>query len=364
MMKFLKITGKILLLLILLVAVYALYVVFSYHRIEDHLSLEIYPPKETETLSSVSAKTDTDYRIISYNIGFGAYSPDFTFFMDGGKSSVAKNRESVVELVTGAAKTAQAQDADFAIFEEVDLDSTRSYHVNQIDLLSQTFPDYYYQYAINYDSAFLMVPPWEPHGKSLSSIAFYSRFPITSAIRRSFPVASGFGKFLDLDRCYSVSKISVSDSSDLCIYSVHMSAYGNDESVREGQMKMLMEDMKSERDAGNYVICGGDFNHNMNGDAQETDSTPSWAHPFPSEYLPEGFANVMDLLSAEEQKNMVKSSRNADIPYDREESLMVTLDGFLISDNVTCKTFEVLDTGFAYSDHNPVVMTFSLNKLS
>lgn len=72
---------------------------------------------------------------------------------------------------------------------------------------------------------------------SLSSIAFYSRFPITSAIRRSFLVASGFGKFLDLDRCYSVSKISVSDGSDLCIYSVHMSAYGNDESVREGQMK-------------------------------------------------------------------------------------------------------------------------------
>lgn len=127
---------------------------------------------------------------------------------------------------------------------------------------------------------------------------------------------------------------------------------------------MLMEDMKSERDAGNYVICGGDFNHNMNRDAQETDSTPSWAHPFPFEYLPEGFVNVMDLLSAEEQKNMVKSSRNADIPYDPEESLMVTLDDFLISDNVTCKTFEVLDTGCAYSDHNPVVMTFSLNQLS
>ncbi|MDO4454197.1 MAG: endonuclease/exonuclease/phosphatase family protein [Eubacteriales bacterium] len=358
-MKFLKIAGKILLILVILIVLYALYVILTYHRIEDNLLLEIHPPVTQEN-SDDTVQLNTDYRIISYNIGFGAYSPDFTFFMDGGKSSVAKSRDSVIELVTGAAKTAQKENVDFAIFEEVDLDSTRSHHVNQIDLLSQSFADYYYQYSINYDSAFLMVPPWEPHGKSLSSLAFYSRFPITSAIRRSFPIASGFSKFLDLDRCYSVSRIPVSDGKELCIYSVHMSAYGNDASVREGQMKMLMEDMKTERALGNYIVCGGDFNHNMNKSAEEDDSTPSWAHPFPREYLPDSFVNVMDLLPEEVQQNMAKSSRNTDIPYDPKQSFVVTLDGFLISDNIVCKDFEILDTGFAYSDHNPVVMTFEL----
>lgn len=360
-MKFLKIAGKILLLLLAVIFLYALYVIFTYHRIEDKLVLDIHSPVSKKN-SDHSIQTDTTYRIISYNIGFGAYSPDFTFFMDGGKSSVAKSRDSVIDLVTGAAKTAQNQNVDFAIFEEVDLDSTRSHHVNEMDLLTQSFSDYYYQYAINYDSAFLMVPPWEPHGKSLSAIAFYSRFPITSALRRSFPVASGFSKFLDLDRCYSVSRIPVSDGKELCIYSVHMSAYGNDASVREGQMKMLMEDMRAERALGNYIVCGGDFNHNMNKSAEEDDSTPSWAHPFPREYLPEGFVNVMDLLTEKQQQIMVKSSRNTDIPYDPNHSFVVTLDGFVISDNVLCEKFEILDTEFLYSDHNPVVMNFQLKK--
>ena len=70
----------------------------------------------------------------------------------------------------------------------------------------------------------------------------------------------------------------------------------------------------------------------------------------------------MDLLPEEEQQTMAKSSRNTDIPYDPEQSFVVTLDGFLISDNVNCKEFKILDTEFAYSDHNPVVMTFELTK--
>lgn len=358
-MKALKLIGKIFALLILVVVLYALYIILTYHRIEDNVALDIHAPSASSGSSSL-VQMDTSYRIVSYNIGFGAYSPDFTFFMDGGKSSVAESRDSVISLVSGAAQTANALDVDFAIFEEVDLDSTRSHHVNQIDLITEFFSDYYYQYAINYDSAFLMVPPWEPHGKSLSSIALYSRFPITSAVRRSFPIASDFNKFLDLDRCYSVSRIPVDDGNELCIYSVHMSAYGNDASVREGQMKMLMKDMEAERAAGNYIVCGGDFNHNMNQSAEENDSTPSWAHPFPREYLPDGFVNVMDLLSEEVQESMPKSSRNTDIPYDPETSCQVTLDGFVISDNISCKEFQVLDTGFSYSDHNPVIMTFSL----
>ena len=34
-------------------------------------------------------------------------------------------------------------------------------------------------------------------------------FPITSALRRSLPIETGFTKLLDLDRCYSVSRIPV-----------------------------------------------------------------------------------------------------------------------------------------------------------
>ena len=40
--------------------------------------------------------------------------------------------------------------------------------------------------------------------------------------------------------------------------------------------------------------------------------------------------------------------------------LVLTVDGFLVSPNVEVTGSEVLDTGFAYSDHNPIIMTVKL----
>lgn len=40
---------------------------------------------------------------------------------------------------------------------------------------------------------------------------------------------------------------------------------------------------------------------------------------------------------------------------------MLTVDGFVVSDNVTVEQVVVEDTGFAWSDHNPVSMRFVLN---
>ena len=49
-----------------------------------------------------------------------------------------------------------------------------------------------------------------------------------------------------------------------------------------------------------------------------------------------------------------------DIPYEKGVSFCSTIDGFIVSDNVVA-TAQNVDSGFAYSDHNPVLMTFRLN---
>lgn len=41
----------------------------------------------------------------------------------------------------------------------------------------------------------------------------------------------------------------------------------------------------------------------------------------------------------------------------------VTLDGFLISDNVECVSYENINTGYRYSDHDPVCMKFRLKNV-
>jgi len=56
----------------------------------------------------------------------------------------------------------------------------------------------------------------------------------------------------------------------------------------------------------------------------------------------------------------VPTCRNADGPY-HEGQYVLTVDGFLTTPNVTVSQATVLDTGFAWSDHNPVKMTFMLS---
>lgn len=343
--------------LLIFIFVYLLYIIISYQRIPDNQTISVQQP----TQSQASLSPSTPYTALTYNLGFGAYTPSFTFFMDGGKQSVAESESSVVSCIQGAINTIEAQNADFILLQEIDVDSTRSHHVNEKALLEESFPSYYASFAINYNSAYLLVPPWEPHGKSLSGLELFSKYPIRSSIRRSLPVASGLSKFFDLDRCYTISRIPVDNGKELCIYTVHLSAYGTNDTVRAGQLSMLFSDMAADRANGNYILCGGDFNHDLKADESDTENRESWAYPFPRSELPEGFSFAMDQLSNEQKESLPHTSRMTDIPYDKEKSYVVTLDGFIVSDNIQCLNYQTIITDYTYSDHEPVLLQFLLN---
>lgn len=375
--KVIKITGIILLALVIVLAAYIIYLYASYHRIPDNQELQVEEISQN-TEAGNELTTEKNYSALTYNIGFGAYTPDFSFFMDGGKSSWAKSKDSVKETIKGAGELVASKDPDFALVQEIDLDATRSYHVNEYSILKENIPAYNCVFAQNYDSAFLFYPFTQPHGKSKAGLALFSKYPITGSLRRSFPISTSFTKFFDLDRCYSISRVPVDNGKELVIFELHMSAYGNSDAIREGQIRMLSEDMQKEYEAGNYVICGGDFNHDLKAaDTQskasdasnntQTDSgdsaePESWAYPFPRSELPEHFSFCLDQLSEDEKNNLWNSARNADMEYVPGETYTVTLDGFIISDNVECTKYENVNTGYSYSDHDPVYMEFYLKK--
>ena len=337
--------------------IYVAYVFISYSRIDDNT---VIVPEGTA--KSTAVKAGTEYTAMTYNVGFGAYTPDFTFFMDGGESSWAKSKESVIACIDGAAGVIKEHNVDFALIQEVDFNSTRSYHVDERDQLIEQFPDDCAAFAINYHSAFLFYPLTQPHGASNSGLLTLSESTIVSSLRRSLPIATDVKKILDLDRCYSVSRIPVDNGKELVLINTHTSAYGTDGDLQTRQMQMIFDDMKAEYDKGNYVIAGGDWNHDFTGDSKYklNDATPedlealAWCAEFPADLIPDGFSRVTDYASG-----LRPSTRNTDIPYS-EDSFVVTLDGFIVSDNVVPSFVDVVDTGFAYSDHNPVEMRFSL----
>lgn len=60
-------------------------------------------------------------------------------------------------------------------------------------------------------------------------------------------------------------------------------------------------------------------------------------------------------------ESMTATSRYTNEPYN-ENSFVVILDGFIISDNVDCTYVQNIDTGYQYTDHNPVLMKFMLKE--
>lgn len=193
MKKLIRLLVILLVIAALVVVSYVGYLFASYRRIGDMQALEI-SGAAAEALSA-----GTPLRAAAWNLGFGAYSADYSFFMDGGTESRARSVEAVQENLGGAIETLRSIDADLALLQEIDLDSTRSHHVNEAALIRDAFPEMDSTLAQNYDSAYLFYPLTEPHGASKSGMMTLSKADIESSLRRSLPVETGIMKFFDLD---------------------------------------------------------------------------------------------------------------------------------------------------------------------
>ena len=124
---------------------------------------------------------------------------------------------------------------------------------------------------------------------------------------------------------------------------------------------MLCADLLAEYESGNYCVAGGDFNKDLLGASGEIfgvagGENDTWAQPIPEGTIPDG----LSLVAPFDPAHPVASCRTANEPYNEETTFRVTVDGFLVSDNVEAVSAAVVDAGYRYSDHNPVYMDFLL----
>ena len=122
----------LLLLLVIIVGGYAAYIFIDYYRIDDNLQLT---PEETALADGtcITCKIDMpevhtgrELTVTSWNIGFGAYTDQYSFFMDGGKYARGFSKEAVLENTEIMAGKLAEFKSDFYLIQEVDIDSTRS----------------------------------------------------------------------------------------------------------------------------------------------------------------------------------------------------------------------------------------------
>lgn len=355
----------IILALLLVVGGYVIYLQSNYYRIEDHAVLEV------ENNGENVLKTGDAYSVVTYNIGFGAYGPDYSFFMDtgemkdgtktSGKYGKAMSLESVEAHTEGALGVIEDLDADFYLLQEVDEDADRSYHVNQKEFIKTAMTGYASVFANNFHSAYLFYPFNDPHGAVQAGLLSFSRYQISEAERRSYPVDNSFiTKFTDLDRCFAQMRLPVEGGHELVLINSHMSAYDEGGTIRAQQLELLNSVMSEEYAKGNYVIVGGDFNHAMGEAVAEGFPTeqkfPDWVAVLTEDDLADG----VRIVRAENELE-VPTCRGADIVYTKGVNYTTVVDGFLVTDNIRAAA-ENVDTDFAYSDHNPVKLQFELMK--
>ena len=362
MKKLGKIVLTIISALLIIVIGYVGYAAVSYYRIDDNLEIK------TVNNQSETLKINTEYSIMTYNVGFGAYSDDYSFFLDSGvmkdgtavsgKYGKAMSKESVIKNTNGSISILKDNEADFYLLQEVDEDGTRSYHVNMLEMICDEFDTYGNAFAVNFHSAFLALPLHDMHGKNTAGILTLSKYQVTSNMRKQYTVDTGFiEKMVDLDRCFMISRIPVENGKELVIINSHMSAYDAGGLIRAKQLVELNEAMQEELNKGNYVIVGGDFNHDLVdsvGKFESMQEDPTWVSTLTN-------ADLIDGVHIVEAVNMyeVATCRAAEIPYEKGVNYEVVVDGFIVSDNISVEAYNV-DMGYKYSDHNPVYMTFNL----
>ena len=362
---------------ILTVLSYVSYVVFSYHRI-GNMTLDVRKDAKKEKV-----KIGEELSLTTYNIGFGAYSPDYTFFMDlGYDENGAKtagiygkgiSKDDVQKNTDGSIKTVKELNSDFYALQEVDIDSDRAYHINQKEAFEKAMADYDNTFAINFDSAYLFYPLNDPHGKSKAGLSTYSKFSISESERNEYTIATGFSKFFDLDRCFSINRIPVEDGKDFVFINSHMSAYDEGGTIRDKQIDELYSFMKSEYDKGNYVIAAGDFNHDLltNNPLYPQYTKENFAYKdMTKQPKPDWLSFMFDDNKASKfdegftvyAANNEPSCRDCDVPWQRGYTYVSTVDGFIVSENIKVNSIEtkkVGANGFAYSDHQPSTLKFS-----
>lgn len=371
--RILKITAIVLACIIgaaaLIIGGYVGYVAIQYYRIEDNLVLE------TANAKVQRASTEQTFTVMTYNTGFGAYSPEYSFFMDtgvmddgtevAGVYAKGLNKEDVQKNIDGQVSVIKQAEADFYFLQEVDERADRSYGIDMKSAFS--LENYSATYAENFHTANLFYPFNDPIGKTNAGILTLSKYNIESAVRRSFPLTDNFiDKLFDLDRCFAVHYLPVEGSDKkLVLINLHMSAYDEGGTVRAQQLAMLNSVLKEEYEKGNYVVAGGDFNHCLIADYFESDGqalnrfeskqkVPDWVKSsvLHNSELAEGFTIAADKDNA--------TCRGADIPYEKGVNYTNTIDGFIVSDNVEVVSVNTQNTEYAYSDHNPVVLKFRL----
>ena len=363
-----KICKKILIFLCILILILLVIVV----GFLGYLKITEYNPKKIENLKVENKENErkedknknyelnTEYKLLSWNVGFFGMDKNIDFFMDGGKMVFPISQKQVEENISKAIEEIKKENPDIINLQEVDKYSKRTGFMDQVKILNEKFKQ---NSIFAYNMKVKFVPyPIPPLGQMETGIYSSSKKEILNPERHQLPIAFKYPvRLSNFKRAFTVSYSNINGSDKkLVLLNAHLDAYDDEKSgFKKKQTEEILNFMKKEREKGNYVILSADFNQNLkmlNKDEMEKIPSNLWrASNFDTELLSDKFK----LLHPNEN-----TARLNNKPYKKgsENTYYYIIDGFVVSDNIKVNEIKVNDLDFQNSDHNPVVLKFELIK--
>ena len=304
--------------------------------------------------------TGQDLKLLTWNVGYGALDEGQDCYWDGGKGVTGESKDKVKENIATINQKIKEADPDIFYLQEVDLDSKRSFHVDQYQMVQDEFKNNVYNtsFAPNFKAGFIPLPLYNPFGQVESGITTFSKYQVTNSQRIQLPIPFSWPmSLLNLKRCLLINRTPVEGSTkELVTINLHLEAYDDGEGKAK-QLKQLMDIMQEEYQKGNYVIAGGDFNQTFsNVDLSKYPKMNDWVCPIIDVETYPSFSFKMDesVPTCRSLYKIYKDNDHSNFQY-------YMLDGFITSNNISVKTIKTLDLDFKNTDHNPVTMTISLD---
>ena len=197
------------LLILLLVIVVALGGLLGFLTVTEYRPADVESVTVRRVDGAGTAPIPSDgFSVLSWNIGYAGLGKHQDFFMDGGTKSRPGDPDAVYSYLRGIVSEVERVGADLMVFQEVDIDASRTFGTDETEALARGVS----AFALNYSCPFVPIP-FPPMGKVHSGLFTTTDFAVTSADRFALPCPFSWPlSIANLKRCMLVTRHPVAGS--------------------------------------------------------------------------------------------------------------------------------------------------------
>lgn len=299
--------------------------------------------------SATFAPIGTELAILSWNIGFAGLGENAEFIADGGKKIIPSSKADVRRNLEGIKTTIAREQPDLLLIQEMALPSNVNRFLDVYAEVRQALPAYWAAYSPKVELNFLCIS--DSIGQSI-----LSRSPPGDLFRMELPAEQKSTLGIKQKHHLLVARFPTARSGkQLVLANVHLSAFDEAAVTRYRQLKAIEDFIIEEYSKGSYIVCGGDWNLLLE-ELVRFHTTPAkylfWVYKLPAWFPPGGWIKAIDPETP--------TVRTLERPYRKSENYTGIIDGFILSSNVELVEVRTIDTGFLFSDHQPVLIKIRL----